>query len=78
MGSTVAKNMGSLVTEDGYIFKFRAESSGGKDVLKFASNADVAAIWPNFTTRTMEYWGEMTDIGSTYRHQNKIITCMFD
>lgn len=39
---------------DGYIFKFRVESSGGKDVLKFASNADVAAIWPNFTTRTMD------------------------
>lgn len=54
MGSIVAKNMGSLVTEGGYIFKFRAESSGGKDVLKFASNADVAAIWPNFTTRTMD------------------------
>ena len=54
MGSIVAKNMGSLVMEDGYIFKFRAESSGGKDVLKFVSNADVAAIWPNFTTRTMD------------------------
>ncbi|MGP5134727.1 hypothetical protein ACTXKV_10860 [Psychrobacter cibarius] len=54
MGSIVAKNMGSLVTEDGYIFKFRAESSGGKDVLEFASNADVAAIWPNFTTRTID------------------------
>lgn len=78
MGSTVAKNMGSLVIEDGYVFKFRAKSSGGKDVLKFESNADVAAIWPNFTTRTMEYWGEMTDIESTYRPQNKIITCMFD
>lgn len=46
--------MGSLVTEDGYIFKFIAESSGGKDVLKFASNTDVEAIWPNFTTRTMD------------------------
>lgn len=63
---------------DGYIFKFRAESSGGEDVLKFASNADVASIWPNFTTRTMEYWGEMTDIGATYSPQNKTITCMFD
>ena len=62
---------------DGYIFKFRAESSGGEDVLKFASNADVAAIWPNFTTRTMEYWGDMVDIGSTYRPQNKTITCVF-
>lgn len=62
---------------DGYIFKFRAESSGGEDVLKFASNVDVAAIWPNFTTRTMEYWGEITDIGSIYRPQNKTITCIF-
>lgn len=63
---------------DGYIFKFRAESSGGEDILKFASNADVAAIWPNFTTRTMEYWGEMTDIRSTYSPRNKTIACMFD
>ena len=29
---------------DGYIFKFRGESSSGEDVLKFALNADVAAI----------------------------------
>lgn len=63
---------------DEYIFKFRGESSGDEDVLKFASNADVAAIWPNFTTRTMEYWGEMADIGLTYSPQNKTITCMFD
>lgn len=63
---------------DGYIFKFRVKSSGGEDVLKFASNADVAAIGPNFTTRTMEYWSEMADIGLTYSPQNKKITCMFD
>lgn len=63
---------------DGYIFKFRGESSGGEDALKFASNADVAPIGPNFTTRTMEYWGEMADIGLTYSPQNKKITCMFD
>lgn len=63
---------------DGYIFKLRGESSGGEDVLKFASNADVVAIWPNFTTCTMEYWGEMADIELTYSPQNKTITCMFD
>jgi len=62
---------------DGYIFKFRGESSSGEDVLKFALNADVAAIWPNFTTRTIEHWGETTDIGSIYRPQNKAITCIF-
>jgi len=41
-------------------------------------NSDVAAIWPSFTTRTMEYWGEMADIGLTYSPQNKTINCMFD
>ncbi|MGP5647068.1 hypothetical protein ACTXPO_00265 [Psychrobacter celer] len=63
---------------DRYIFKFRAESSGGEDVLKFASNADVAAIWPNFTTRTMEYWGEMADRGAVYSTQKNTITCHYD
>ena len=62
----------------GYIFKFRGESSGGEDILKFAPNANVASIWPNFKTRTMEYWGEMEDRGAVYVPQNHTITCYYD
>lgn len=62
---------------DQYIFKYRRESSGGVESLKFASNANVSAIWPNFKTRTIEYWGEMEDMGATYTPQSRTIECFF-
>lgn len=63
---------------DGYIFKFRGESSGGEDILKFEPSANVRVIWPNFTTRTMESWGDMVDRGAVYSTQKNTITCHYD
>ena len=63
---------------NGYIFKFTGESSGGEDILKFAPSANVRVIWPNFTTRTMEYLGDMVDRGAVYSTQKNTITCHYD
>ena len=60
-----------------YTFSFIPESSGGENVLKFASTATVPTIMPNFKTRTMEYWGEMEKRGATYSPKNKTVTCEF-
>ena len=60
-----------------YTFSFIPESSGGENVLKFASTATVPTIMPNFQTRTMEYWGEMEKRGAEYDSKNKTVTCYF-
>lgn len=60
-----------------YKFSFIPESSGGENVLKFASTATVPTIMPNFQTRTMEYWGEMEKRGAEYDSKNKTVTCYF-
>lgn len=60
-----------------YTFSFIPESSGGENVLKFASTATMPNIMPNFQTRTMEYWGEMEKRGATYNPKNKTVTCEF-
>lgn len=60
-----------------YTFSFIPESSGGENVLKFASTATVPTIMPNFQTRTMEYWGEMEKRGAEYDSKNKTVTCEF-
>jgi len=60
-----------------YTFSFIPESSGGENILKFSSNANVSTITSNFQTRTMEYWGEMEKRGATYDPKNKTITCEF-
>ena len=62
---------------DQYIYSYRRESSGGVESLKFAPNANVSSIWPNFKTRTIEYWGEMEDMGATYTPQSRTIECYF-
>ncbi|AOY43028.1 hypothetical protein AOT82_649 [Psychrobacter sp. AntiMn-1] len=62
---------------DEYTFSFIPESSGGENVLKFASTATVPTIMPNFQTRTMEYWGEMEKRGAEYDSKNKTVTCEF-
>lgn len=61
-----------------YIFKFRPESSGVGETLKFAPTANISAIWPNFKTYEMDSWGEMIDVGATYSPQNRTITCLID
>lgn len=60
-----------------YTFSFVPESSGGQNILKFASTATVPTIMPNFQTRTMEYWGEMEKRGAEYDSKNKTVTCYF-
>lgn len=46
-----------------YIYKYRRESSGVIESLKFAPNANIPSIWPNFKTHNVDYWGEMEDMG---------------
>ena len=60
-----------------YTFSFVPESSGGQNILKFASTATVPTIMPNFQTRIMEYWGEMEKRGAEYDSKNKTVTCYF-
>jgi len=60
---------------ESHIYTFIKESQGAIQTLKFAPNANVNAIWPNFKTRTIEYWGEMEDMGAAYTPQDKTIQC---
>lgn len=63
-----------------YHYKFRPESEGGKEVLKFAGNADINSIWPNFKGRQVEDWmdGSLYESKAEYDRQNKTLTCYFD
>ena len=60
---------------ESYTYTFIKESAGDVHTLKFAPNANITAIWPNFKTRNIEYWGEMEDIGAVYKPQNRTIQC---
>ena len=63
-----------------YHYKFRPESEGGQEVLKFARNADVNSIWPNFKGRQVEdpMDGSSYESKAEYDRQNKTLTCHFD
>lgn len=60
---------------ESHIYTFIKESQGAVQTLKFAPNANVTAIWPNFKTRSIEYWGEMEDMGASYTPQDRTIQC---
>ena len=63
-----------------YHYKFRPESEGGQEVLKFARNADVNSIWPNFKGRQVEdsMDGSLYESKAEYDTKNKTLTCRFD
>ena len=61
-----------------YVYKYRRESHGGVESLKFSASANVMTIWPNFKTRTVDNWGDMIDMGAVYTPQTKTIACEFD
>lgn len=63
-----------------YHYKFRPESEGGQEVLKFARNADIDSIWPNFKSRQVEdsMDGSLYGSKAEYDRQNKTLTCRFD
>lgn len=65
-----------------HIFHFNDGSEGSAYELKFASNANVAAIWPNFYTREFDpYWGDGVSTytrGATLKPQSNIIHCVGD
>lgn len=60
---------------ESYTYTFIKESSGDVQTLKFAPNANISVIWPNFKTRSIEYWGEMEDMGASYKPQDRTIQC---
>ena len=60
---------------ESYTYTFIKESAGDVHTLKFAPNANITAIWPNFKTRNIEYWGEIEDIGAVYKPQDRTIQC---
>ncbi|MGE6440847.1 hypothetical protein ACQKC9_04670 [Psychrobacter sp. NPDC078409] len=63
-----------------YYYKFRPESEGGQEVLKFTRNADVNSIWPNFKGRQVEdsMDGSLYESKAEYDTKNKTLTCRFD
>ena len=63
-----------------YQYKFRPESEGGEEVLKFAKNANVDSIWHNFKGRQVEDWmdGNMYESKATYNKQANTISCFLD
>lgn len=67
---------------ESHIFHFNEGSEGSEYELKFAPNADVAVIWPNFYTREYEpYWGDGVSTytrGATFKPQSNIIYCPGD
>lgn len=60
---------------ESHIYTFIKESQGAIQTLTFAPNANIPVIWPNFKTRSIEYWGEMEDMGASYTPQDRTIQC---
>lgn len=61
-----------------YTYKYRRESHGGVESLKFSSSANVMTIWPNFKTRTVDNWGDMINMGAVYTPQTMTVACYFE
>lgn len=61
-----------------YVYKYRRESHGGVESLKFSSSANVMTIWPNFKTRTVDNLGDMIDMGAVYTPQTMTVACDFE
>ncbi|WP_201580369.1 hypothetical protein [Psychrobacter sp. Pi2-52] len=61
-----------------YIYKYRRESHGSVESLKFSSSANMMAIWPNFKSRPFDSYGDIIDMGAVYIPQTRTIACEFE